>query len=161
LYRLADPFLRFWFRFVEPRRAAIEARALRAVERDYREFMKGHLADVWEDLARASVPGLSIGGRRFGHAGRYWGPARDGSPLEIDVVSLSVDRSSLLVGEAKIRASPRDARRIEAELRVKAERLPFAAGKRIVPVVFVVHGWRGRAGVVSVGLGQVLRALRA
>lgn len=161
LYRLADPFLRFWFRFVEPRRTAIEARQAGLLERDYREFLPSHLGDVWEDLARSSVPRLRIDERRWGPASRFWGPGLDGRPIEIDVVAESVDGSALLVGEAKLRVSARDASRIEGELRAKSRRLPHVSAKEIVPVVFGASRATARARCTSVGLAEVLRALRA
>jgi AAA+ ATPase superfamily predicted ATPase len=75
LYRIADPFLRFWFRFVQPDRSRLEARQLAAVERDVAASFPHHAGEVWEELARVSVPALEAFGRTWGPAGRWWGPA--------------------------------------------------------------------------------------
>ena len=101
LYRIADPFLRFWFRFVEPNRSQLEARRMAAVEDDVRAGMAHHTASVWEDLARASVPRLRTAGGGWGAASRWWGAGLDRKQLEVDVVAESADGGRLLVGEAK------------------------------------------------------------
>ncbi|MBI4860569.1 MAG: ATP-binding protein [Candidatus Riflebacteria bacterium] len=40
-YRISDPFLRFWFRFVEPNRSRLQARQIDAVWTEVRQEMKG------------------------------------------------------------------------------------------------------------------------
>ena len=57
LYRISDPFLRSWFRFVEPNLSRLEARSVDSVLRDVESSFSHHVAGIWEDLARASVPG--------------------------------------------------------------------------------------------------------
>ena len=59
LYRIADPFLRFWFRFVEPNRSRLEAAPVDAVRADIERAWAHHVGSVWEDLARASVPRIN------------------------------------------------------------------------------------------------------
>src|SRR4029079_9831605 len=68
LYRIADPFLRFWFRFVDPNRSRLEARRLAAVTREIRDTFSSHGAGVWEDLVRQSIP-------RHRWFDREWKPA--------------------------------------------------------------------------------------
>jgi len=108
LYRIADPFLRFWFRVVAPGRAA-----LAALPRESRLALwcraRARLeAEAWEDLCRMAVPRLhrtdSEIGRLgpWGIAGRYW---RANQP-EVDLVARSLDGKRLLVGEAKTSAGP-------------------------------------------------------
>ncbi len=63
--------------------------------------LPGHVAEVWEGLARRSVPHLAIDALRWNPASRWWGRGVDDDPLEIDVVSESSDRRHLLLGEAK------------------------------------------------------------
>src|SRR6185295_15448075 len=87
LYRIADPFLRFWFRFVQPDRSRLEARQIAAVERDVAASFPHHAGEIWEELARSSVPALETFGRTWGPAGRWWGPGLDHQPLEIDLVA--------------------------------------------------------------------------
>lgn len=130
LYRIADPFLRFWFRFVQPDRSRLEARQLAAVERDVAASFPHHAGEIWEELARSSVPALETFGRTWGPAGRWWGPGLDRQPLEIDLVAESATGDALLIGEVKWTA-PDDPARILHELEKKASQLPFIEGREV------------------------------
>jgi AAA+ ATPase superfamily predicted ATPase len=136
LYRIADPFLGFWFRFVEPNRSRLEARQLTAVERSIASDLKHHISGVWEQLARQSVPLLPVHGETWGPARRWWGTGLDRKPLEVDLVAESAAGDRLLVGEVKW-AAPKASRRLAQELRRKAERLPFVGGREVVPVLWL------------------------
>jgi AAA+ ATPase superfamily predicted ATPase len=136
LYRIADPFLGFWFRFVEPNRSRLEAGQLDAVERDIAASLRHHVGEVWEQLARRSVPKLRISGESWGVARRWWGSGLDRRPLEVDLVAESSTGDRLLVGEVKW-AAPREGRRLEHELVQKAERLPFLEGREVVPTLWL------------------------
>lgn len=131
LYKISDPFLRFWFRYVEVNRSRLGAGQVAAVEEEIGQRLGHHIGEVWEELARASVPRLVLGGKTWGTAGRWWGPGLDRQPLEVDIVAHSVDGSSILIGEAKW-APPRDLERLLAELEAKARRLPLAEGRKTV-----------------------------
>ncbi len=129
-YRIADPFLRFWFRFVEPNRSRLEARLIENVAREVRRAFAHHVSGVWEDLVRESVPHARYFGREWGPAAPWWGPGRDRSPMEVDVVAESADGEALLVGEAKW-SDRLDWARDVADLRRKAANLPLAEGKDV------------------------------
>jgi hypothetical protein len=75
LYRIADPFLRFWFRFVQPDRSRLEARQTAAVEKDIASRFPHHAGEIWEELARESVPVLDCFGKTWGPAAAGGGPA--------------------------------------------------------------------------------------
>ena len=129
-YRLADPFLRLWFRFVEPNRSRLEAGLAATVAREASRALPLHVASVWEDLARESVLRVPYFGKTWASAGSWWGPGEDHVPLEIDVVARSADGAALLVGEAKWQERldwPREA----AALREKAARLPLARDRAV------------------------------
>ncbi|MFL6258172.1 MAG: ATP-binding protein [Thermoanaerobaculia bacterium] len=130
LYRIADPFLRFWFRFVQPDRSRLEARQTAAVERDIAARFSHHAGEVWEELARESVPAIDYFGKTWGPAGRWWGPGLDRQPLEIDLVAESQARDALLIGEVKW-ASEDDPARLLHELERKVARLPFVEGREV------------------------------
>ena len=149
-YRIADPFLRFWFRFIEPRRSVIDARQTSAIEQDYKSFLPGHLAEVWEDLARDSVARLKIAGKAWRPASRWWGPGVDKRPIELDIVAESVDGSALLVGEAKLRIGARHWATVIADLRSRIERFPRQGESRVVPCVGYGEGPRPPAGIAAV-----------
>jgi uncharacterized protein len=131
LYKISDPFLRFWFRYVEINRSRLGAGLVAAVEEDIQQQMGHHVGEIWEELARASAPRLRLGGKAWGPAGRWWGPGLDRQPLEVDVVAESSDGGSVLVGEVKW-AAPRDAERLLAQLEQKARRLPATTGRETV-----------------------------
>jgi len=157
LYRIADPFLRYWFRFVEPNRSRLEARQVAAVERDIAERFAHHAGEVWEELARASVPRLNCFGRTWGPANRWWGPGLDRQPLEVDLVAESGD--ALLVGEVKWAATP-DVSRALNELKRKAERLHFVAGREVFLGLWLRTAGRSRASGQVFTPRQVLDVLR-
>ena len=130
LYRLDDPFLLFWYRFVTANRSRLERDLIESVRAEVMARLAGHVAEVWEWLARDSVPHLTLHGIEWNPASRWWGRGVGGAPLEIDVVAESADRRHLLVGEVKWtdRADPE---RILAELMHKAERAPFRKGRHV------------------------------
>jgi AAA+ ATPase superfamily predicted ATPase len=155
LYKISDPFLRFWFRYVEVNRSRLGAGQVAAVEEEIGQRLGHHIGEVWEELARASVPRLHLGGRTWGPASRWWGPGLDRQPLEVDLVANSSDGRSILIGEAKW-AAPRDAERLLAELEGKARRLPVAAGREVVLALWL----KAPAGDRVVPPRQVLDVLR-
>lgn len=130
LYRLDDPFLLFWYRFVAPNRSRLEMDLIDLVHAEVLVRLAGHVADVWEWLARRSVPFTTIDGLRWNPASRWWGRGDDGRQLEIDVVAESTDRRHVLLGEAKWsdRADPTG---ILAGLIRKAQRIPFRHGRPV------------------------------
>lgn len=136
LYRIADPFVAFWFRFVQPARSLLERDLVDLVATQLQGAFPRHCGEAWEVLARESVPHLEIGGVRWGPASRWWGPS--GAP-EVDVVAESLDGESVLVGEAKW-AARADIPRWRAELRERAERAPFLRGRKLVCALWVKRG---------------------
>lgn len=159
LYRIADPFLAFWFRFTEPNRSQIEAGRLAAVVREVASRLPHHVGQQWEALARASVPRLELFGRSFGPAQRWWGPGLDRQPLEVDLVAESDDGKVLLVGEAKWSVVEDPARAL-AQLAAKAERLPFLAGREVLPALWLKEGPRGKLAPQVITPGKVLGVMR-
>jgi len=128
LYRIADPFLDFWYAFVRPRWSrdtflrTEEDRE--SFERDYRV----HLGGVWERLVRETLkrrplPDSDI---RWCRVSRWWGSGLDHKPMELDVIAESEDGKTLLVGEAKLSLGRAEAVRCLTTLKEKAAQLPFA-----------------------------------
>lgn len=140
LYRLQDPFLRFFFRFVLPYESAlardIPGEALSA----WSAARVHHVASCWEDLSRESLPWLEPGGRKWGSASSWWGSA--GGQVEFDVVALSLDGGELLVGECKWAEAKKkvDVAALTARLREKAHVIPEAKGRRIVTACWLGGG---------------------
>jgi hypothetical protein len=99
IYRLSDPYLRFWFRFVFPNRSLL-ARGrvddvLAEIERDLPTFM----GLAFEDCCREWVGRYAPGGLlpRCEELGGWW--SRDGQ-VEVDVVGVS-DQRFVLLGSCK------------------------------------------------------------
>ncbi|PYQ61427.1 MAG: ATP-binding protein [Acidobacteria bacterium] len=159
LYRIADPFLRFWFRFVQPDRSRLEARQTAAVERDIAARFPHHAGEAWEELARESVPVLDYFGRTWGPASRWWGPGLDRQPLEIDLVAESQGRDAFLIGEVKW-ASPDDPARLLQELERKVARLPFIEGREVFMALWLKAPVRGPLRRQVMPPEQVLAGLR-
>lgn len=159
LYKISDPFLRFWFRYVEVNRSRLGAGLVATVEEEILQRLGHHIGEVWEELARASVPLLRIGDRTWGAAGRWWGPGLDRQPLEVDLVAYSLDGGSVLVGEVKW-AAPKDTERLLAELEAKARRLPVATGKEVVLALWLKAPVEGPGADRVVTPRQVLDVLR-
>jgi hypothetical protein len=156
LYRIEDPFLRFWFRFVEPNRSRLEARQGPAVLRELRGQWAAHVAGVWEDLVRASVPRGRYFDRSWGPARSWWGPGTDRTPLEVDIIAESTDGRTLLAGEVKWTTEP-NPHRLQAEILQRVARLPAGRGREVLVGVWTPAG-TGRGG--HFGPREVLRALR-
>jgi hypothetical protein len=159
LYKISDPFLRGWYRFVEPARSRLEARRIGEVEEGIARRFPHHVGEVWEELARESVPHLDLFDRGWGPASRWWGTGRDRRPLEVDLVAESLDRRSVLVGEAKWSAVA-DAGRLLAELERKAARLPFVEDREVLPALWLKAPAPGGADDRVVTPGRVLGVLR-
>jgi AAA+ ATPase superfamily predicted ATPase len=158
LYEIADPFLRFWFRFVEPNRSRLEAGQVSDVAAEVRRRSPQHTAEIWEELARLSVPRLLLRGRSWRPASRWWGPGLDRKPMEIDVVAESTDGRSLLLGEARWSEEISD--RLLSELAGKAERFPVTRGRDVVLALWLKKERRRAGSPAVLTPARVLRALR-
>lgn len=123
LYKIADPYLQFWYRFVFPQLSLLEVDRINLVYQMIQAHFASHAAGVWEDLARTSCAWGDIAGIAWKPGQRWWGNGKDGKVMEIDVIAESADKTCLLLGEVKWS----DAVNIEetlAQLRQKSENLP-------------------------------------
>ena len=142
LYRMLDPFLRFWYSFVLPNYSDASYLSTRAEVKALQPAFRVYLGQAWERLVRDEIqrkplPGLEM---RFRNAARWWGYGLDRNAMEIDIVAESLDGKTLFVGEAKLSLSKTEADRALRDLEAKAKQLPFASKyKRIVSRLFVVQ----------------------
>jgi len=158
-YRLADPFLRAWFRHVEPNRSRLEADQANLVATELEAALPQLAAGVFEDLVRESVPRGAYPGRPWGPAAPWWGPGDDRKPLEVDVVAENA-RGELLLGEVKWQEKLDWPREAEA-LRRKASRMPLARGREVRLALWTKRAARAPLGDVACFTPQhVLSALR-
>lgn len=138
-YRLRDPFLRTWYRFVEPNRSRLGAGLVARVRADIEAAWPGHVGEHWEEVARDALPHLRVLDRRWGPASRWWGRASDGGHLEIDLCAEAMDGDAVLVAEAKRTCTAREAKAHLEELARKAALAPPLAGRRIHVALFVLR----------------------
>jgi hypothetical protein len=155
LYRISEPFFRLWFRVVAPNRAQLVAANREARLALLARHWDGLLGSCWEDLVRAYVSRGAGAGSALDGAGPF-GPARRwwrGAAPEWDVVSESLDRQQLLVGEAKW--SARAVRRGQLErwahslLARPLPPLPGMESRRIVRCLFVPTPAAGAARAID------------
>ena len=131
VYRIADPYLAFWFRFIHPfyeeLESGITAQALAYFERNFNT----HLGQVFEQVAgELLLPEL-----RFTRAGRWWKRGE-----EIDLVALDEDSGTAYFVEFKY------SREVDAELearrlRRKAELFGWRRGARREVYVIVARSF--------------------
>jgi AAA+ ATPase superfamily predicted ATPase len=136
LYRIADPFMNFYFAFVAPNLSRLELNLTVQVYKIFESKISYFVSAEWENLCRRSVPMDPIREINFDMAYRWWGSNIDKKPMEIDVIAESIDKRFLLVGECKW-SKIDDANQLLEDLIRKAVLLPFAQNKKIIPVVFV------------------------
>ncbi|MDH3217080.1 MAG: helix-turn-helix domain-containing protein, partial [Candidatus Krumholzibacteria bacterium] len=159
LYKINDPFLAFWFRYVEANRSRLEAGMSKTIARNVAKHIQHHHGEVWEDLARRSVARLNIGGIEWSEGHRWWGTGLDKRRSEIDVVAESVDGKALLIGEARLTLSRKDLERAQRELERKTRGLPVAKRyKKVVQRLFAVDPGTLRSRTVVPGK-EVFRVL--
>ncbi len=101
LYRIADAFVRFWFRFVFPYRDRLEMGRVHEVLEEIRPHLVHHFAETYEAAAPDIYMAHIRGDAEFARVGRWW--EREN---EIDLVALSPSRNSILFGEVKWSARP-------------------------------------------------------
>ncbi|MPZ17460.1 MAG: hypothetical protein GEV06_06065 [Luteitalea sp.] len=94
-YRIADPYVRFWFRYVFPNRSRLELGRVEEVASEIEADFDNHMGPVFESCCRAWVARYApadVAGR-VDEVGAWW--SRDGR-LEIDVVAHHTGRYTLL-----------------------------------------------------------------
>lgn len=140
LYKIADPFMRFYYQFVVPNRSFIELERRLPIEQSLTEHFTEYVGGYWEKLCRDTVTGNRIDGIVYGKAKRWWGAVlneeRKPEQLEFDIVAESMDKKYLLVGECKW-TSRENGKLLTADLLRKAQLLPFAGNHTIVPMLFL------------------------
>jgi AAA+ ATPase superfamily predicted ATPase len=136
LYKIADPFMNFYFRFIVPYRSFIELGRLSPILNTFETDFAAYVSQYWEKLCREAVSGNEINGIMYGMARRWWGSVSRTEKIELDVVAESLDKKYLLVGECKWTAGE-NCDRLLYELKEKAGKLSFAKNKIIVPILFL------------------------
>ncbi|GAB3022213.1 ATP-binding protein [Natronobiforma cellulositropha] len=102
-YLVADEYLRFWFRYVEPNRSSIEEAPEIVYDGTIAPDLPTHTASTFEDVCREAVwEGVRRGAfDPYGEIGRWW-YGED----EIDIVGLAPNDDRILFAECKWTADP-------------------------------------------------------
>jgi AAA+ ATPase superfamily predicted ATPase len=105
LYQIADPFLRFWFRYVQPYRGVLEqGLGATVLKQHVRPDFDHFVAQAFEEAARQYIGRLARAGELpfvLERSGAWWGRGE-----EIDVVAISDAEGAMLVGECKWSVNP-------------------------------------------------------
>ncbi|MDH5380316.1 MAG: ATP-binding protein [Cyclobacteriaceae bacterium] len=136
LYKISDPFINFYFSFVVPNLSRLELDLKDKVFQQISTQLLHYYASEWENLSRRCVPSGAINAIDFDVCYRWWGKNTEGEEMELDMVSQSIDKKHLLVGECKW-GEIKNPNSILNTLIQKASFLPFAKGKTVIPVLFI------------------------
>ncbi|MGN0834039.1 MAG: ATP-binding protein [Kiritimatiellia bacterium] len=121
IYRLSDPFCRFWFSVMATRRSVFDSAPESVRLSVWRRYEQQVFSAAWEDLSRSFV----ARSKRLRHiAGKngYWLPAGrwwHKTETEWDVVAANGDGTKVLLGEAKWSDKPF----ADKEIEIMAERI--------------------------------------
>ena len=136
LYKIADPFMNFYYTFVLPNKSILEYGLIDRVWDKITERFAQYISFIWEDICLQAVPHLTLNDISFGAASRWWGNGLDGTRMEIDIVAQSVDNKSLLIGEVKWSDKVR-INEISGQLSAKCNNIPFLTDREIIKVLFL------------------------
>jgi len=136
VYRIADPFMNFYFTHVAANLSRLELNLTEQVFNAFESKASLFISSEWENLCRRCIPMQPISEINFDIAYRWWGSNSNNEPMEIDVVAESIDKRFLLVGECKW-SKIADTKKLLEDIIQKARLLPYAKNKIIIPVVFV------------------------
>ncbi len=151
LYKIADPFMAFYYQFVVPNRSFIELGRKLPVEQALNAHFSEYVSMQWEKMCRDAVTGNLVNGVVYGTAKRWWGSVlnEDKKPeqVEFDVMAESLDKKYLLVGECKW-TTQENGKQLTHELLRKVNLLPLAKNYTIVPVLFLKSSPKDNVGNV-------------
>lgn len=145
LYRIKDPFMAFYYRFIAPNKSYLALGKIDPLLARIQTSMNSHVSPFWERFCAEAVSLRELFGKEWGMASRWWGnvPIYDenGKPcghedIEFDVVAECNDKSSVLIGECKWTA-PDFADRLLRTMKAKVAKTPIFANRDIVYVLFL------------------------
>ncbi len=147
-YKIADPFMAFYYQEVVPNRSFIELERRKPIEDSLLTHFSEFVSLQWEQLCRNAITGNEVDGILYGKARRWWGTLTnsDNKPeqIELDLVAESINKKYLLVGECKWTRQEK-ASQLFARLLRKASMLPFKQNHTIVPLLFLKNPPKDKA----------------
>jgi len=124
LYRINDEFCRFWFRFVLPYRSELEMGRVDQVSQTIISRLPQYLGDIYEKVARETLPAHMDSFFPFTAIGRYWERGE-----EIDIVAVNQELDAILFCEVKASEKPVGIDIMEA-LKEKAAKVRWGSAQR-------------------------------
>ncbi|MBF0546737.1 MAG: ATP-binding protein [Candidatus Riflebacteria bacterium] len=101
LYRITEPFIAFWFKYVFPFRSELEMGLVKDVIERIRKEESLFLSSYYEVVAREILRGYSLDFSQMSLIGRWWSRNE-----EIDLCGINSDKNELLLGEVKWTEKP-------------------------------------------------------
>jgi AAA+ ATPase superfamily predicted ATPase len=125
-YHVADEFLRFWFRFVEPNRSSIQEAPELVYDETIQPNLPDHVASTFEDICQEAVWEAIRRNelKPYSDVGRWWYGEE-----EIDIVGLSPANDCVLLAECKWTTDP-VGHTLASQLREKAEQVRWGPDSR-------------------------------
>jgi len=145
-YHVADEFLRFWFRYVEPNRSSIEEAPAIVYDGTIEPDLPTHVASTFEDVCQEVIwEGIRTGTfESYSEVGRWWyGEA------EIDIVGLAPSDDRILFADCKWTAEPIGESLVDS-LQEKATKVRWGSEDRTAE--FVLFSKRGFVDGLEEGL---------
>lgn len=130
LYKIADPFLNFHFKFAASNRSLIELGMNDIVIKKIKNQWTKYVSVEYEDICRKSIPFLFKKEGNFTPGKRYWD-----KNVEFDLITKDLDKDIFIVGEVKW-TNKIDIKSIDRLLDKKIEMVPFLTKGRIIKVIF-------------------------
>ena len=125
IYDITDPFIRFWFRFVYPRRNDLELGNIDAVMNDINKDLTMYIGHIFENLCEELLrTKLFEEFENYNQIGRWWHKDK-----EIDIVALNEQTKEIMFVECKWQNSV-NAERILVELKEKSKYVQWSDENR-------------------------------
>lgn len=99
-YYLADPFLRFYYRMVEPNRSFLSQQIYEPVLRNFKEQLRPFVAAAFEELCRTWTLAQGRAGK-LPFTPEFVGSDWHGGEVQADVVAVNWREAQVMIGEAK------------------------------------------------------------
>jgi AAA+ ATPase superfamily predicted ATPase len=135
LYKIADPFIRFYFTFVTPNRSMLEMGHIDTVVAQIQNQFQLYVAHTWERICRQVAGTMKFDGISFKQASKWWASSKQ--PTGLSVLAESTDGHYLLAGDCIWGDKVYGTKLRFKELEEKAASLPFLNKRTIIPVLFV------------------------
>jgi AAA+ ATPase superfamily predicted ATPase len=134
-YRIADPFIHFYFSFVTPNRSLIETGRTEYVANQIQKQFQTYVLHTWKRICRQAITSMKFNGIAFKPASRWWVSLKN--PTGLDILAESVDGNYLLAGDCTWGEKVYGTKNMFKELEEKAASLPFRNNRTVIPVLFV------------------------